>query len=119
MTWEEVFRNIKSKDYAIQLSHFLDEEYANHKIYPERKNMFNAFKLTPLEEVKVVIFGQDPYHEEGQAMGKAREGVYREESQRQGHIQGREKHFQECDEVGEGCQERQGRREEGRAEGHL
>lgn len=71
MTWEEVFRNIKSKDYAIQLSHFLDEEYAHHKIYPERKNMFNAFKLTPLEEVKVVIFGQDPYHEEGQAMGLA------------------------------------------------
>ena len=71
MTWEEVFKNIKSKDYAIQLSRFLDEEYAHHKIYPERKSMFNAFKLTPLEEVKVVIFGQDPYHEEGQAMGLA------------------------------------------------
>lgn len=69
MTWEEVFKNIKSKDYAARLSHFLDEEYAHHKIYPERKNMFNAFKLTPLEKVKVVIFGQDPYHEEGQAMG--------------------------------------------------
>lgn len=71
MSWEEVFKTIKSKDYAIRLSKFLDEEYANHKIYPERKNMFNAFKLTPLEEVKVVIFGQDPYHEEGQAMGLA------------------------------------------------
>ena len=69
MTWEEVFKEIKSKDYAIRLSKFLDSEYANHKIYPERKNMFNAFKLTPLEDVKVVIFGQDPYHEEGQAMG--------------------------------------------------
>lgn len=69
MTWEEVFKEIKSKDYAISLSKFLDSEYANHKIYPERKNMFNAFKLTPLEDVKVVIFGQDPYHEEGQAMG--------------------------------------------------
>ena len=69
MTWEEVFKNIKSKDYAARLSRFLDEEYAHHKIYPERKNMFNAFKLTPLEDVKVVIFGQDPYHEEGQAMG--------------------------------------------------
>ena len=71
MTWEEVFKNIKSKDYAARLSRFLDEEYAHHKIYPERKNMFNAFKLTPLEDVKVVIFGQDPYHEEGQAMGLA------------------------------------------------
>ena len=69
MTWEEVFRTIKSKDYAIALSKFLDEEYANHVIYPKRKDMFNAFKLTPLENVKVVIFGQDPYHEPGQAMG--------------------------------------------------
>ena len=71
MTWEEVFKTIKSKEYAASLSKFLDEEYAHHKIYPERKNMFNAFKLTPLEEVKVVIFGQDPYHEPGQAMGLA------------------------------------------------
>lgn len=71
MTWEEVFKQIRSKEYARKLSAFLDEEYAHHKIYPERKNMFNAFKLTPLENVKVVIFGQDPYHEEGQAMGLA------------------------------------------------
>ena len=71
MTWEEVFKNIKSKDYAIQLSKFLDNEYAHHRIYPERKNMFNDFKLTPLQDVKVVIFGQDPYHEPGQAMGLA------------------------------------------------
>lgn len=69
MTWSEVFEQIKSKDYAIRLNKFLDEEYQNHTIYPPREKMFNAFKLTPLEEVKVVIFGQDPYHEEGQAMG--------------------------------------------------
>ena len=69
MTWNEVFEQIKSKDYAIKLNKFLDEEYANYKIYPPREKMFNAFKLTPLEQVKVVIFGQDPYHEEGQAMG--------------------------------------------------
>ena len=69
MTWNEVFEQIKSKEYAIKLNKFLDEEYASHMIYPPREKMFNAFKLTPLEEVKVVIFGQDPYHEEGQAMG--------------------------------------------------
>lgn len=69
MTWNEVFEQIKSKDYAIKLNKFLDEEYKNYKIYPPRAMVFNAFKLTPLEEVKVVIFGQDPYHEEGQAMG--------------------------------------------------
>ena len=69
MTWKDVFDQIKSKDYAKELNAFLDEEYKNHVIYPKRENMFRAFKLTPLENVKVVIFGQDPYHEPGQAMG--------------------------------------------------
>lgn len=71
MGWKEVFEEIKKKDYAKKLSSFLDEEYANHVIYPSRKNMYNAFLYTPLEKVKVVIFGQDPYHEPGQAMGLA------------------------------------------------
>ncbi len=69
MTWNEVFNKIKSKEYAIKLNEFLDKEYIEHTIYPPRIDMFNAFKYTPLEDVKVVIFGQDPYHEEGQAMG--------------------------------------------------
>lgn len=69
MTWQEVFEQIKSKDYALRLNKFLDEEYAHYRVFPSRENMFNAFKYTPLESVKVVIFGQDPYHEEGQAMG--------------------------------------------------
>ena len=69
MTWKEVFEQIKEKDYAKQLSAFLDEEYSHYVIYPKRENLFAAFKLTPLEDVKVVIFGQDPYHEPGQAMG--------------------------------------------------
>lgn len=69
MTWADVFNQIKLKEYAKKLEAFLDEEYRNYVIYPSRENMFNAFKFTPLDEVKVVIFGQDPYHEEGQAMG--------------------------------------------------
>ena len=69
MTWKEVFEEIKSKDYSKELSSFLDEEYSKYVIYPKRENMFAAFKLTPLENVKVVIFGQDPYHEPDQAMG--------------------------------------------------
>ena len=69
MTWKNVFDEIKEKDYAKELSKFLDNEYANYVIYPKRENLFAAFKLTPLEEVKVVIFGQDPYHEPNQAMG--------------------------------------------------
>lgn len=71
ISWDDVFKEIKNKDYAIRLNHFLDEEYAKYTIYPKRSDMFNAFKHTPLKEVKVVIFGQDPYHEPGQAMGLA------------------------------------------------
>ena len=69
MTWKEVFDEIKIKDYSKELSTFLDDEYSKYVIYPKRENMFAAFKLTPLENVKVVIFGQDPYHEPDQAMG--------------------------------------------------
>ena len=69
MTWKDVFDEIKNKDYAKELNAFLDEEYSKHVIFPKRENLFAAFKYTPLEEVKVVIFGQDPYHEPGQAMG--------------------------------------------------
>lgn len=71
MTWEEVFEQIKQKDYSKRIKEFLDSEYSNYVIYPKRKDMFNAFKFTALEDVKVVIFGQDPYHEPGQAMGLA------------------------------------------------
>ena len=71
MSWNEVFNELKQKDYFKKLEAFWDEEYSNHVVYPSRENIFNAFKLTPLEEVKVVIFGQDPYHEPGQAMGVA------------------------------------------------
>ena len=71
MNWEQVFNEIKQKEYSVKLKEFLDYEYAHHVIYPARENIFNAFKLTPLEQVKVVIFGQDPYHEPGQAQGLA------------------------------------------------
>lgn len=57
MTWEDVFKEIKQKDYYKKLEVFWDDEYQNHKICPSRDNIFNAFKLTPLENVKVVIFG--------------------------------------------------------------
>lgn len=69
--WEPLFENIKKKDYAKKLHQFLDEEYAHHIIYPPRNLLFNAFSLTPLSEVKVIIIGQDPYPNEGQAMGLA------------------------------------------------
>lgn len=69
--WDALFEKIKNEDYAKRLHNFLDEEYKNHIIYPPRHLLFNAFKLTPLKEVKVIIIGQDPYPNEGQAMGLA------------------------------------------------
>ena len=68
-SWKEFFQMVSKKDYSEYLNHFLNVEYASHTIYPSRDKMFNAFKLTPLDKVKVVIVGQDPYHEPNQAMG--------------------------------------------------
>lgn len=71
MNWQKFFNNVKAKPYAQQLNRFLNEEYINHICYPPRELLFNAFDLTPLANVKVVIIGQDPYHQPGQAMGLA------------------------------------------------
>ena len=68
-TWNGFFHEIQNYDYSESLHEFLDREYNNHICYPPRDLLFNAFKLTPLDKVKVVIIGQDPYHEPGQAMG--------------------------------------------------
>ena len=68
-TWNEFFKSIQDKDYSISLHDFLDKQYRDFTCYPPRELLFNAFRLTPLANVKVVIIGQDPYHEPGQAMG--------------------------------------------------
>ena len=68
-SWKNFFDEVSKKDYSKSLHAFLDEEYRTQTIYPPRHLMFNAFNLTPVEDVKVVIIGQDPYHEPGQAMG--------------------------------------------------
>ncbi len=67
--WSEFFHLIKEKEYTKSLNAYLDAEYQNHTCFPPRHLLFNAFYLTPLEQIKVVIIGQDPYHEPGQAMG--------------------------------------------------
>jgi len=77
-SWEEVFKNLENEKYFRDLQSFLDIEYKNKTIYPPREEVFNAFKLTPLNDVKVVIFGQDPYPNPGEAMGLAfsvKEGI--------------------------------------------
>lgn len=70
-TWDEFFKGLEQKEYWKSLNEFLDFEYSHFEVYPPRELMFNAFKLTKLEDVKVVVIGQDPYHEPRQAMGLA------------------------------------------------
>ena len=70
-TWNDFFEIVSKKDYWQSLKSFWDREYASKTIYPPRELIFNAFKLTPLDKVNVVVIGQDPYHEKGQAMGLA------------------------------------------------
>lgn len=57
------------KEYYKKLYQKVNEEYKTHVIYPPADDLFNAFHFTPLHKVKVVILGQDPYHNEGQAHG--------------------------------------------------
>lgn len=70
MNWDLFLKSEQQKDYYKGLSIFLEnEKKAGKEIYPAENLYFNALHLTPLENVKVVIIGQDPYHGEGQAHG--------------------------------------------------
>lgn len=69
--WDQVLKDEFDKPYYQNLRTFLDEQYSNETIYPVAKNIYNALKLTPYQDTKVVILGQDPYHEPGQAHGLA------------------------------------------------
>ena len=67
--WLEPLSIEFSKEYYRKLHHKVVEEYNSTRIFPNADDIFNAFHLTPLHEVKVVIIGQDPYHNVGQAHG--------------------------------------------------
>lgn len=69
--WDLHLKDEFEKEYFLKIKEFVDEEYASKTIYPPYDEIFNAFRLTPLSNVKVVILGQDPYHEKGQAHGLA------------------------------------------------
>ena len=76
--WQPLFDIEQNKPYYLSLREFLKHEYATKTVYPPMNDIFNAFRLTPFSSVKVIIVGQDPYHEEGQAMGlsfSVREGI--------------------------------------------
>ncbi len=67
--WEEALRDEFKKPYYRQLYQTVNEEYRTKQIFPPADDIFNAFHMTPLHEVKCVILGQDPYHGNGQADG--------------------------------------------------
>ena len=69
--WNTIFEDIKKKDYFVSLIDFIKEERKSYTIFPQEGDVFNAFKFTPFKDIKVVIFGQDPYPNVGQAMGLA------------------------------------------------
>lgn len=71
MTFEELINQEKQKSYYKDLAHFVNEEYKNYVCYPPYNRIFAAFKYCDIPDIKVVILGQDPYHEPNQANGLA------------------------------------------------
>lgn len=67
--WKRIIDEEKEKDYFKELKKFLLSEYDNYKIYPRKGEIFKCFELTDFKDVKVVILGQDPYHQPFQAHG--------------------------------------------------
>lgn len=69
--WDEILQEEFSKEYYLKLREFLKAEYKTHRIHPDMYDIFNALKWTSYKDTKVLIMGQDPYHEENQAHGLA------------------------------------------------
>ena len=67
--WKEQLSEEFNKKYFVELTDFVREEYKTKKTFPPSRLIFNAFDHTPFDKVKVVILGQDPYHNDGQAHG--------------------------------------------------
>ncbi|WP_373868072.1 uracil-DNA glycosylase [Halobacillus andaensis] len=67
--WADVLGSELEKDYYTNLREYLKKEYGTHRVFPNMYDIFAAFQRTSYENTKVVILGQDPYHEEGQAHG--------------------------------------------------
>ena len=68
-SWDEILSGEFTSEYYLKLREFLKKEYFTKTVFPPMGDIFNALKYTPYENVKVVILGQDPYHEKGQAEG--------------------------------------------------
>ena len=70
-TWQKALQPQFDSQYFVELTNKVKHEYTTTRVFPEPQNMFRAFDLTPFDEVKVVILGQDPYHTPGVADGLA------------------------------------------------
>ncbi len=68
-SWLQELADVWDKDYFVRLTQFVREEYSRGQVFPPGRQIFAAFDATPFNEVKVVILGQDPYHDVGQANG--------------------------------------------------
>lgn len=68
-SWYDLLSEEFNKPYFKSLQEFLKNEYSRYEVYPEEKNIFNSLNHVPYDKVKVVIIGQDPYHEPRQAQG--------------------------------------------------
>ena len=68
-SWKERLASEWDKDYFVRLTEFVRQEYSTKQIFPPASKIFVAFDACPFEQVKVVILGQDPYHDVGQANG--------------------------------------------------
>lgn len=71
MNWEEWLIQEKQQTYYTELMRFLEDEYKQKQIFPPQAELFSAFQYCDLKQIKVVILGQDPYHEKNQAHGLA------------------------------------------------
>ena len=67
--WDEALAPLFSDERYLKIREFLKKEYSTHVVCPDMYDLYNCFRFTPLENVKAIILGQDPYHEPGQAHG--------------------------------------------------
>ena len=68
-SWDELLKDEFNKPYFLELERFIDNEYETKTVFPKMDDIFNAFKYTDYKDIKVVILGQDPYHNDFEAMG--------------------------------------------------
>ena len=67
--WDELLAPLFSDERYLKIREFLKHEYSHYTVYPDMYDLYNCFRYTPLNQLKVVLLGQDPYHEPNQAHG--------------------------------------------------